>query len=202
MQFKAFEQGIEVNGTTVHSIVDGFGSFKSLAKRHLGGVGIGTEIDGEFQIDREAWYSQESWLASFEKIAKEIGDSTLKKIGQQIPENAIFPAWINDIISAVKSIDVAYHLNHRKDGKVMFNELTGVMTEGIGHYGCELIENKSMLICECKNPYPCAFDFGIISAMAKKFEITANVMHDNSKPCRKNGAESCTYIVTWAKSHP
>ncbi len=197
MQFKAFEQDIEVNGTTVNAIVDGLGRYKSLAKKYLLGVGIGIEENGELKIEKEGWYSHDSWLKSFEEIAKEIGDATLQIIGMKIPENAIFPSGVKDIDSAIKSIDIAYHLNHRKNGKVLFDINTGKMEEGIGHYGYEKIENRNMIISECMNPYPCAFDFGIIMAMARKFEIKANIAHDDSKPCRKNGADSCTYIITW-----
>ena len=74
---------------------------------------------------------------------------------------------------------------------------SGKMSEGIGHYGFEKIDGKNMIISECNNPYPCAFDKGIITAMAQKFEVKANIIHDDSKPCRKNGADSCTYIITW-----
>ena len=197
MQFKAFEEDIEVNGTTVNAVVDGLGQYKSLAKKYLLGVGIGIEENGELKIEKKNWYSHDSWLKSFEKIAKEIGDATLQLIGMKIPENAIFPSWVKDIDSAIKSIDIAYHLNHRKNGKGLFDFITGKMEEGIGHYGYERIENRNMIISECKNPYPCAFDFGIITAMARKFEIKANIAHDDSKPCRKNGADSCTYIITW-----
>ncbi|MCK4532555.1 hypothetical protein KAU39_02110 [bacterium] len=197
MQFKAFEEGIEVNGTTVNAVVDGLGQYKSLAKKYLLGVGIGIEENGELKIEKKNWYSHDSWLKSFEEIAKEIGDATLQLIGMKIPENAIFPSWVKDIDTAIKSIDIAYHINHRKNGKMLFDIVTGKMEEGIGHYGYERVENRNMIISECKNPYPCAFDFGIIMAMARKFEIKANIVHDDSKPCRKNGADSCTYIITW-----
>lgn len=58
-------------------------------------------------------------------------------IGLSIPENAVFPPWVVDIDTAVKAIDIAYHLNHRKDGKPLFDMKTGTMSEGIGHYGYE-----------------------------------------------------------------
>ncbi len=200
MQFRPFENGIEVNGQTVFSVVDGLGHFKSIAKNVLLSVGIGTEENGEYKINMEGWYSHDNWLKAFEKIAKEIGDFTLKQIGLKIPENAKFPPWVKDIDSAIQSIDIAYHMNHRKEGLVLFDVNTGVMREGIGHYGYQKIPDQNMIISECKNPYPCAFDEGIITTMAKKFEISASVSHDDSKPCRKNGADSCTYIITWRPS--
>ncbi|MCD6577974.1 hypothetical protein J7L48_00695 [bacterium] len=197
MQFIAFESGIEVNGQTVYSIVDALGSFKKLAHEILLPSGIGNMTKNGYEIKMDEWYSQTSWLRAFEMIAKEIGEATLKRIGTKIPENAKFPPWVKDIDSAIKSIDIAYHMNHRKNGTIMFDPDTGKMLEGIGHYGYERIENENMIISKCKNPYPDSFDLGIITAMAKRFELKANIYHDDSKECRKNGGESCTYIITW-----
>lgn len=197
MQFIAFESGIEVNGQTVYSIVDALGSFKKLAHEILLPSGIGNMTKNGYEIKMDEWYSQTSWLRAFEMIAKEIGEATLKRIGTKIPENAKFPPWVKDIDSAIKSIDIAYHMNHRKNGTIMFDPDTGKMLEGIGHYGYERIENENKIISKCKNPYPDSFDLGIITAMAKRFELKANIYHDDSKECRKNGGESCTYIITW-----
>lgn len=197
MQFQAFEPGIEVNGRTVYSVVDGVGNFKSLAHEYLLAVGIGKGDKNNYVIDKDGWYPHDMWLKAFEKIAKDIGENTLKQIGAKIPENAEFPPWVKDIDSAIMSIDIAYHMNHRKKGVIMFDPNSKKMQEGIGHYGFERIPGKKMIVSECRNPYPHAFDFGIVSAMAKKFEPQAIVVHDDTKPCRKNGADSCTYVITW-----
>ncbi|MFN8672044.1 MAG: hypothetical protein U0457_08175 [Candidatus Sericytochromatia bacterium] len=197
MQFEVFEEGIEVSGGAVLSIVDGLSDFQKLTKKYLLDIGLGVEKNGKTFIDPNEWYSQKKWLESFEKLSQDIGNLVLKQIGEKIPENAVFPPWVVDIESAIKSIDVAYHLNHRKKGKIMFDLETGEMEEGIGHYGYEKIEGKNKIICECKNPYPCQFDLGIITAMAKKFQRNAFIFHDKDKPCRKTGGESCTYTITW-----
>ncbi|OHD57126.1 MAG: hypothetical protein A2Y33_09380 [Spirochaetes bacterium GWF1_51_8] len=198
MQYRVFENGIEVNGTTVFSIVDGFRNFKIMASKYLLEQGIGEKgSDGVAVINKDAWYSQEKWLKAFENIGKEVGSGTLFQIGLKIPENAIFPPWVKDIDTAIKSIDVAYHMNHRKNNIPLFDPSTGNMKEGIGHYGFERLSSKNMIISECNNPYPCDFDKGIITAMAKKFELKASVTHLDSAPCRKNGTNSCTYIITW-----
>ena len=69
----------------------------------------------------------------------------------------------------------------------------------IGHYNHKSYgPNKATI--ECANPYPCDFDRGIIEAMATRFKpngAIVKVQHDASKPCRKNGADSCTYQVSW-----
>jgi hypothetical protein len=99
--------------------------------------------------------------------------------------------------SAIKAIDVAYHINHRKNGKPLFDEDTNTIHEGIGHYGYEQVPGKSLIISRSNNPYPCAFDKGIITSMARQYDVKSFVVHDDSKPCRKNGADSCTYLVSW-----
>lgn len=198
MEFVAFEPGIEVNGQTVNSVVDGFRVFSQLASQFLAAEGIGdTGPDGQHRVIAEGWYSQEGWLRAFKKISDGVGQSVLYQIGLAIPRNAIFPPWVNDVHSAVKSIDVAYHMNHRKGGRIMFNPDNGELLDGIGHYGYEAAANAKKIISVCENPYPCAFDKGIITAMARRFEKNARVEHDDSKPCRHQGAESCTYVVAW-----
>ncbi len=198
MQFVPFEKGIEVNGQTVYAIVDGMGDFKQLASKFLLAEGLGERgAAGLATIKPEGWYSQGAWLRAFENIARQIGDPVLFRIGLAIPKNAKFPPWVVDVESAIRSIDIAYHMNHRRNGEEMFNPNEGTMREGIGHYGCDRVAGRNMIISTCNNPYPCHFDRGIITTMAQKFQVSAKVVHDDAAPCRKNGAESCTYIVTW-----
>jgi hypothetical protein len=198
MQFTPFEDGIEVSGDSLGAIVDGFRKYPSVAAKYLTKFGLARSEPGQpLVIDRTAWYPLKEWLSAYEGIAKEIGYNSLYGIGRSIPENASFPPHVQDIHSAIASIDVAYHLNHRKHGQVMFNPETGAMLEGIGHYRAESHPLESRIVCVCENPYPCDFDRGIIAAMATRFEATAKTAHDNDAPCRKKGADSCTYFVWW-----
>jgi hypothetical protein len=196
MQFRAFEPGIEVNGQTVWSVVDGFELFKQIPSRILIAEGIGTDDGGVVRIDPSGWYAQDAWLRAFERIANEVGESKLHGIGLRIPANAKFPPHIKTIEDAVASIDVAYHMNHRKNGRVMFDGATGKMLEGIGHYGYAKVGERTIRSV-CDNPYPCSFDRGIITTMARRFETGATIAHEDREPCRRKGADSCTYTVTW-----
>jgi hypothetical protein len=173
-QFVAFQSGVEVNGETVLSVVNG-SPIKDMALAILGRHGINNPKPGE-------WYSQQAWLDSFREISEKIGDGTLKTIGLAIPQNAIFPPEINNTHAALASIDVAYHMNHRRGE--------------IGNYNYENTGEKSAKMV-CRNPYPCPFDMGIIIAIARKFSLGARVEHDAKQPCRKKGADSCTYNVMW-----
>jgi hypothetical protein len=198
MQFKVFEPGIEVSGASLGAIVDGFRKYPTVAMKYLTKHGLTKNLPGkQSEIDRNGWYSLEDFLAAYEGIANEVGTNSLYGIGRSIPENATFPPHVKDVYSAIGSIDVAYHMNHRKNGAVMFNPETGQMLEGIGHYRMEPIENEKRIICICENPYPCDFDRGIISSMANRFEPLARTAHDNDAPCRKSGGDSCTYVVMW-----
>jgi hypothetical protein len=192
-QFVAFNPKVEVNGETVLSIVDGMGAFKERAYKFLADNGIQNPEPGK-------WYPQQSWLDAFKAIAQATGDFTLFNIGKKIPENAQFPPEINTIDKALAAIDVAYHMNHRIDGQVMFDPATGKMLEGIGHYGFQQMNEREIRMV-CENPYPSDFDRGIIEAMAQKFKPAGAgfiiVKLDESLPSRKKGADSCTYTVKW-----
>ena len=198
MQFKAFEPGIEVSGECIGSMVDGFKKYPTIALKYLSKHNlVKSSGPNAGQVDRAAWFPLESWLAAYEGISSEIGLNSLYACGRSIPDNAVFPPNVKDVFSAVSSIEVAYHMNHRKAGKVMFDPTTGMFLEGIGHYKVEQVPNERRLIALCENPYPCDFDRGIIASMANRFEPDAKTVHDADKPCRKKGADSCTYIVWW-----
>ena len=177
-QFKAYSANVEVNGETVLSIVDGMGSMKTMA------IGI-LEKNGIKEPKPGQWFKQQAWLDAFKQISDSVGPNTLSQIGQKIPENAQFPPVIDTIEKALSAIDVAYHMNHRggEIGKYKY------APDG---------PNKATM--ECANPYPCDFDRGIIVAMARRFApkgAAVRVTHDDDKPCRKKGDESCTYHVAW-----
>jgi hypothetical protein len=197
MQFKPFEPGIEVYGASIDAIVEAFKLFPSVALKRLLNYGIGTLKGKDVVIDRDAWYPLGSWLSAYESIATTVGLRALMQIGQQIPKHAPFPPTITDVHSAMASMNAAYHMNHRKNGKVMFDPATGQMQTGIGNYGYNPVPRERRIISVCENPYPCDFDRGIITSLAARFERASRVQHDDSGPCRKNGADSCTYVVSW-----
>jgi len=198
MQFVPFEDDIEVNGQTVYSVVEGFAIFKKIPSDILLTLGIGRPgPDGLVSLDEDEWIPQEQWLRAFEQIGEVVGTGALYGIGLKIPECAIFPPWVTDVRSAIKSVDVAYHLNHRRDGRPLFDLETGAMSEGIGHYGFAPVPGENRIVSSCTNPYPCDFDKGILTTMARRFAPDAWVEHVEPEICRKKGAEGCTYLVTW-----
>ena len=194
-EYVAFNESVEVNGQTILSVLDGMAGFESSAKQILAENGI-----KDIVIDK--WYSQQAWLNAFKTIAQRIGNATLTKIGRSIPENAQWPPHVNSIVSALQSIDVAYHMNHRLHDKILFDENTGKLLHGIGNYEFKQISEK-LVEMTCNNPYPCAFDRGIIKAVAEKFkpdDFKLTLKEKVSPNCRHKGGEFCTYIVSWEES--
>lgn len=177
-QFTAFAEGVEVNGETVLSVVNGMGPYKSMGLKILAAHGIKDPKPGE-------WYSQQAWLDSFKQISENIGRGTLLAIGKSIPDSAQWPPHVDSLEKALTSIDVAYHMNHR-GGE-------------IGYYRYESTGPRSGKM-ECRNPYPSDFDQGIIIATAMKFApagVSPLVKLDESASSRKQGADSCTFLIVW-----
>lgn len=176
--YKALSPKVEVNGETILSVVNGVAA-KDFARNILASCGIQEPAPGK-------WYPQQAWLDAFQKIATNVGPRTLFLIGQQIPASAKWPPGVDTLEKALASVDVAYHMNHR------FGE--------IGNYKFEKVADKKLQMV-CDNPYPCEFDKGIITAVARQFRpagvLQVNVAHDDTKPCREKGANSCTYVISW-----
>lgn len=186
----SFETGIEVTGISINSVLSSLVSVPLIVDKYLNEAGLPLPPE----IDPQSWYPIEKWLTVFKIIAERTGSNTLLNIGKKIPENAYFPAEMDSIEEGLKSIDIAYHMNHRNaEGQVLYKN--GVLLEGIGHYLYQIGSNNEALVI-CENPYPCDFDRGIITAIAQKFKPKALIIHE-SKECRKFGSDKCIYRVTW-----
>lgn len=189
---------VEVSGQGIQAVLEAFNAFSLLASKIMLEEGLGEEgEDGTIKADPSGWYSLAAYLNAYKKIASQLGDHVVQQVGQAMPKHAKFPPTVVDVPSALSLMDIAYHMNHRLDGKEMFNPQTGERQEGIGHYGFEPVPGQKKAIAVCTNVYPCAFDRGLYEAMVKRFDPSGRVAHDNAKPCRARGGDSCTYIITW-----
>lgn len=188
---------VEVHGQDILSFMDALYVSPTLGTMILQQQKIGTLVGNTYQILPKEWYLLSDKITILQTVLERIGPSSLRKVGEKIPENAIFPPEINDIHKAISAINIAYHMNHRKAGKIMFDAETGKITDGIGYYGYEAVEGENKIISVCENPNISEYDEGILKAMAKRFEPMARVTLDTSKPTRRTGGDSCTFIITW-----
>jgi hypothetical protein len=194
-QFQAYNHGIQVNGQTILNIIEKIDAFSSLVTRFLKKVGL-----PDFsKIDPNEYYSQQKWLNAFRLISDRVGSSVTFQIGKKMSENVVFPLEIDNIESALQSIDIVYHMNHRNsEGEVLFDLSRNsgqVLLEGIGFYSFHKVNSSDKIVMVCENPHPCDYDLGVITGMAQRFEPNSIVAHDGSKPCRKHDGKSCTYII-------
>jgi hypothetical protein len=192
-QYIAQADGIEVNGESVMAVLDGMGNFREKGREILASNGILAPEAGR-------WYSHQALLDSLKQISESFRPITLTSIGRKTPELIRFPVGIQGIHQALLSLDIAYHLNHRKNGKLLFDNAERKVLEGIGHYFYKQA-GPSSAVMVCTSPYPCEFDRGLIDATALRFLPSGvgdiRVVHEASDHCRKTGDDFCTYRVDW-----
>lgn len=180
-RYEAMDRGVEINGQTILATVEGVSRFSEDYRRR---VEDALEENGVPDPAPDVWYPQQAWLDAFGDLATDLEPHLLDRIGEQIPDEADWPSGISGVEAGLRSIDEAYHQNHR-GGDIGYYRLTDV-----GERTGEI---------ECRNPYPCPFDRGIIRAVAQRFAaVEAFVfVEETGADCRRDGGESCTYTVHW-----
>jgi len=179
-EFIPFDKNVEVSGKMVITAVNSFPEFqKEIGLRLFEESGI------RFPLKEDNWYDQSIFLSALKNIAKEFGEHKLFEIGKLMPLKVILPSNVNTLEKAMKYINKAYHANHR-NGDIGVYEFISFDRE----------YNK--ITMRCRNPYPCDFDAGIITSIARKFKKSVNVTYDPSKGIsRKEGGNESWYIISF-----
>jgi hypothetical protein len=176
--YKSFAPEVEQSGAGILAFVGELDDLRQVGLRILARHGIVDPEPGK-------WYPLQGYLDALREIAELSGPATLKAIGRQIPDKAIWPAGIDSVEAALKSINSAYQMNHRGGdvGQYLFTK-TGARSGRM----------------VCNNPFPCAFDLGIVERAAEKFSApgdTLSVVHIHPEACRQSGGETCSYELSW-----
>jgi hypothetical protein len=170
---------IEVLGNSILSALEAMKVAPQRAQRIFAEHGI-------TQPNKSAWYPVDSVLRAYRDILKQIGPNTMKQVGRNIPKNAEFPTGLTTVEEALKSLNLAYRMNHRGQGD-------------IGGYHSAANGARSALIT-CDNPYPCAVDEGLVEAIAERFKprdaFFIRLQHEPGA-CRDRGDAACIYQVAW-----
>ena len=183
-EFKSIQPSVEVAGEVAGAFLDSFPpELKSVGLRILEQHGIKDPVPGTFLL-------LQSFLDSMKAISDRLGGEMLHRIGERIATNAVLPPGLDSLETCLQSIDVAYNMNHRggEIGRYVYS-----------FEGTDRGLKRAKMVCP--NPYPCMFDLGVIEGFAKRFKppdcIDVLVIHDETQPCRRQGADSCTYVITW-----
>lgn len=183
------DKSIKVLGDAVRGFIRGLDVFEK----------IGLEILGKYDLDNPRlgeWYSLENYLKAHQELEQKLGSAALFALGQKVQENAVFPPEIESIEKALASIDIAYHMNHGVNGNPMIDLVTGKMMDGIGNYSCQKIEDGKIEIV-ADNPYPTAFDEGLILSIAQRFNPISVVQLVEERSSRSKGGNADVFLVQW-----
>jgi hypothetical protein len=180
MQEFDYKGDAKVLGQILKRILEGFGSYVDTFQEDLC-KSLGVEKIGYTEND---WYELSKFLNTLAEFQKRFGRDFIKNVGKGVFTNAPFPPGIDSVEKGMSMTNEAYYMNHQASpGEV-------------GSYiWTQESDNKGVMFCD--NPYPCAFDYGLLEGISQTFSPNAMVFHDNTKPCRQKGGDSCTFIVQW-----
>ena len=171
MEYRPFDPKAQVLGRNIKALIAGTGNkIVDALRKH-----------GISNIQDDQWYSQQAVLSALQEFGE---TANLVAVGTQVIEYTAFPPEVDSVEKALTSIDMAYKMNHRNGD--------------IGYYR-ETVQGPRHVVMECKNPYPCDFDYGLIFGIARRFlpEDGDLIVEHAQGECRKDGADTCVYHVTW-----
>jgi hypothetical protein len=186
--------GVQVRGEVFAGTIEGMGAFREMIMRIMREKNVENPKQGE-------WYDLGVLLSVFDAVRKKGGPVPLEKIGAAVIETAKWPPDINTFEKALNSIDLAYYMNHRRDGKELFDYASGKMIDsGIGHSQLVVHEKERTAEFITDNFYPCAFMKGMILGAANRCKpagaSTVTVTHKDG-PCRSKDGPTCTFAIKW-----
>ena len=174
-EYQAIDPNVETRGGGVLAFISGMGdSAIPILKKH-----------GLHPVDADGWYNQQKVLDAYRELRNQ-DFMNLVAIGMKVPDTAVWPPEVDTVHNALASLDVAYQMNHRG------GEIGGYHYQETGPNSGTIVAN---------NPFPSDFDYGLIYRVVQKFrKETVNhllVILDETQPSRKNGDDSCTYLISW-----
>lgn len=179
-EFECPDAGITVSRGVVDSFLAAFGAYKArgekVVARHVGIAQLSDDPTAIFPLGK--------FLGAMSELQEQFGGPFMRKVGSYIFDKAVFPPGIDTITKGMELVNTAYYMNHNEQA-----------AGRIGGYHWQATGERSGRMT-LDNPYPCAFDVGIIETIARRFESTAKVEHEPGA-CRHEGADRCVYRVEW-----
>jgi hypothetical protein len=154
-------------------------------------------------VDAKAWYPFAILDEIFSYLLKNQLNGIIRQFGKNTIDTAVWPPHVTSFLEALRSIDTAYHMNHRRNGKALFDHATGKIIEGnIGHSVLFPWEPSARrAVYYDSSYYPEDFDIGMAQMLARKFKpdgaAVVRVTVDDRCPMKNRGGTSTTFLVEW-----
>jgi hypothetical protein len=180
-QFVTFGAETKVSGKMICSTLDAVPAYENKIKMILSKYNLD-------DAEPDKWYEMQDFLSVCKDISKLLGPHLLFAIGKNFPVQLPPSGELNSLENALQDLDNLYHNNHRGD-TVSYYKLIS--------YSQERKEAK----IECKNPYPCYLDRGILTSITQKYKprgaSLVNVELDTDRPNRLGGSDVSYYTIMW-----
>jgi hypothetical protein len=169
---------MEVTGKWVRTVAAGVEKFstdsRESARTVLEDAGLANAEPGE-------WYSLAGYIEAVAAIHDLVGDQAVHALGQRIARAVVFPDDAESVSAALAALDEVCRAGHRGGDP--------------GGYDFRQIGDDDGRV-ECLTPYPCAFDRGIVEGVAVA-HADGFVCVTEVGACRTDGADRCTYEISW-----
>jgi hypothetical protein len=181
-EYTASSPGLEIIGGMIASIWNAFPdsvqkSIREILLRH-----------GVADISPQDWYLVQPALDALREIEERFGYQILSQVGEQAALRAPIPPEIKTFKECMSALNTIIQKMHRygSPGGYDVQEETG---PGFVRYRVT-----------ASTPFPCSLTRGYLEAFARRFgpvgAIDILTRHDEDLPCRRNGAETCTYVIS------
>jgi hypothetical protein len=143
---------------------------------------------GLVNISPQEWYVLQPVLDALKEIEERFGHNVLAQVGEQAALKAPFPPDIKTFTECMPALNVAIQRMHR-NGSPGGYEVQEETSTGVVKYRVT-----------ASTPFPCSLTRGYLETLARRFAppgaLDVLILHKEDEPCRRNGANTCTYVIT------
>lgn len=172
------EPEAEVSGRAVRTIVTCVGRDAAATERSP--AALLAEQGLPRKPDPGAWYPLAGCLRVVDSVLIARGSATVERIGEGLVGIVEWPAPLETVPETMETLGAHYERTHRGDAGTVAFERTGATTGRV----------------RCGTPYPCPLERGIVRGLARRIG-TGLVTVTEVGHCRREGADSCTYELSW-----
>lgn len=199
MEFVNKVRGLYISGRAIRTLVELLGESKQMAIKIMKFHKLTDDQAPEkFSVNPDEWYDLDRFLLGMKDIQEKVGEEKIRQVAYTTIQFAPLPSQIQDIIASLSHMNRAYLLNLSRDGiKTMSDEPGGKQSEAVGKIAASPVPGIRKAICVSTTCFPTFYELGLVEGFAKKFQPAATVTLDKTKPMKKYGGESNTFIVNW-----